>query len=451
MQTLIFYIKDSMLLVSTTTNCKKASLSFFRYFLSFFLLLSSQYLKAQENSPFSRYGFGNLVPGQNVVNRAMGGLSAPYYDIQSVNFVNPASYARLKVTTFDVGVDYDSRTLKVESTASRFKSAYMIPSYLQLGLPLSQKKNWGMNIGLRPVTRINYDVLRSTRLAGIDSVSYLFKGNGGSYQAFAGMGFGSKSLSVGFNVGYMFGSKEYATQVVFRNDTVLYNKSNSTDSTRFGGLFANVGLQYTVQLSKTTHLKIGATGNFKNSLNATRDISRETFEASASSGIVVVDSVYRKTGEKGKIIYPASFGFGVMYEKADKWSIGAEYSTSKWEDYRYYNQADSVQNSWAIRLGGQFVPDVNGKNYWAKVVYRFGFYAGPDYIRVGSKLPQYGITAGFGFPVRRNAYTNQYTVINTSFEYGSRGNKSNAVRESLFRVSVGLTLSDIWFIKRKYD
>jgi hypothetical protein len=42
-------------------------------------------------------------------------------------------------------------------------------------------------------------------------------------------------------------------------------------------------------------------------------------------------------------------------------------------------------------------------------------------------------------------------VINTAFEFGQRGNNSNVIRENFFKISLGLTLSDVWFIKRKYE
>ena len=32
------------------------------------------FASAQENSPYSRYGIGDLVPNQNIVNRGMGEL-----------------------------------------------------------------------------------------------------------------------------------------------------------------------------------------------------------------------------------------------------------------------------------------------------------------------------------------------------------------------------------------
>ena len=49
------------------------------------------------------------------------------------------------------------------------------------------------------------------------------------------------------------------------------------------------------------------------------------------------------------------------------------------------------------------------------------------------------------------AYTNQFTFINLGFEYGKRGNNTNLLRENMFRITVGFTLSDLWFIKKKYN
>jgi hypothetical protein len=68
-----------------------------------------------------------------------------------------------------------------------------------------------------------------------------------------------------------------------------------------------------------------------------------------------------------------------------------------------------------------------------------------------NKLPIVGFTGGAAFPIRRASYTNQFTVINTAIEVGRRGNNNNAIRENFFRIAVGLSLSDLWFIKRKYE
>ena len=160
----------------------------------------------KENSPYSRYGIGDLVPSQNILTRGMGGSSSAYFDFQSINFVNPASYSRLKVTTFDFGVELDSKTLRTIDPPSKFNGLSPNISYLQLGFPLSQKHNWGMNIGLRPISRVSYkSAIQST--VESDTMNTLFEGNGGGYQVYSGTGFSIGKFSVGANIGFMFGSK----------------------------------------------------------------------------------------------------------------------------------------------------------------------------------------------------------------------------------------------------
>jgi hypothetical protein len=61
------------------------------------------------------------------------------------------------------------------------------------------------------------------------------------------------------------------------------------------------------------------------------------------------------------------------------------------------------------------------------------------------------VSAGVSLPVRRSFYTNQFTTINLTMEAGARGNKDLQIREGLFRISLGLNLSDLWFNPRKYD
>src|SRR5687767_14272129 len=87
------------------------------------LLLAFGTVRGQtENSPYSRYGLGDQLPAQNIMSRGIGGVAAGYADAISVNFLNPASYSKLKRATFDFGVELDSRTLKVIDPPRKFSS-----------------------------------------------------------------------------------------------------------------------------------------------------------------------------------------------------------------------------------------------------------------------------------------------------------------------------------------
>jgi hypothetical protein len=127
---------------------------------------------------------------------------------------------------------------------------------------------------------------------------------------------------------------------------------------------------------------------------------------------------------------------------------------TNWNTYRFYGQKDLVKNNWVFKAGFQYLPATfESKKYWDFVKYRAGIYFGPDYITAGNNLPQYGVSVGAAFPLKlkRSFYETQYSVMNLGLEYGNRGNNNNNIRENILRVSVGFSLSDIWFRRYKYD
>ncbi|RYG45468.1 MAG: hypothetical protein EOO01_17760 [Chitinophagaceae bacterium] len=407
-----------------------------------------------ENSPYSRYGLGDQMRTQNIINRGMGGFSAAYGDYQSVNFTNPASYGRIKATVLDIGVEVNTSTMRALNPPRKFSSASPNISYVTVGIPLSRKRDWGVVVGLRPMSRISYQLERNERnTSGTlnDSINSIFRGEGGTQQVFIGMGFGVKNLRLGINAGYLFGSKDYSTRTTFINDSVLYYRSLHGTTTNFGGLLLNGGLQYTIKLNKDTRLHAGAFGSLKQTMKGNRTILRETFVPTAEDEPQRVDSVSTQKDIRGDMIYPASYGFGLMLDRESKWMIGADFTQTNWNDYRFFGEKDFVQNSWKVHVGGQIIPNaLNGKNYWNRVAYRAGFNYGTDYVNVDGDMPTYAVTFGMGLPMRPPAYTKQFAVINLGLEYGRRGDKNSTVRESFFAISLGLNLSDIWFQKRKY-
>jgi hypothetical protein len=381
----------------------------------------------------------------------MGGVGAAYYDYSTVNFLNPASYARLQATSLDIGVELATRTLRSVNPPRKFSAYSPQISYVQLGIPLKKTGGWGMNIGLRPITRINYKIEQVERLDGVDSIRTVYEGSGGAYEAYVGTGLTLfKGFSVGVNVGYLFGSKDYSTRRYFLNDSVFYYPSNYETKANYGGVLINGGIQYTAKLSKKSWLRLGAHGNMQQKFNASRDYLKETFTNNASGSTTTIDTIEFVQDASGKVEYPASYGFGIIYDKLGKWMIGVDYNTQQWSNYRFFNEADEVRDSYSWHVGGQLFPK-GGKNYWANVSYRAGFSFGTDYINVDKDMPRWSASIGIGLPMRKPAYSNQFSVINTAFEFGQRGDKNSLVRENFFQLAIGLSLSDIWFVKRKYD
>lgn len=452
-----------MLLASTISKPKFSLLLFF--------LSSCLFTSAQQNSPFSRFGLGDVLPQSNILSRGMGGVSAAQADGTSINFINPASYSKLGLVTFDVGVTVDSRTLKSADPVNKYNAVNFTPAYVMLGLPLSSQRQRERNrqvsmvLGLRPVSTINYSIVQGGKLLpnNTDSVVYLYEGNGGLNEAMLGLAKRFGDFSFGINTGYTFGRKETDTRT-FIVDTVLTpaNRSNHTSSASFGGLFINGGFLYDGRLSKKTSLRIGVSGKLSQSISGEEELVRQTFQFTSTGISVPLDSVFTKTTSDGTIKLPSSFtaGFALAnrlehrsgFVVEDK-MIGVDFTTTNWADYTYFNRSEGLVNSWMLKVGGHIVPKPFDASIWNNVLYRAGFNIGREPITAaGNEYSTYSISIGAGIPVRNwRTYDRQSTAINTAFEIGKRGNKKNNITESFFRFSVGLNLSDIWFTKRRYD
>jgi hypothetical protein len=470
-----------MLSVKLTTLKKTKTLRIncltFPVFFFSILISGQSSLLAQDNSPYSRYGIGDLVPSTGIISRGMGSISAAYSDPFSINFNNPASYANFQSfrepkskkmasgrVLLDVGINIESRGLKEKNVTEKFTASNALFSHLQVGIPL--RENWGMSFGLRPVTRISYKIDRFERLFDpitqlpIDSAQTQFAGTGGAYLASFGAGHKfNEHFSIGINTGYLFGEKDYSTRRALINDTVSYQQSNYQTKTSFGKIYLNAGLLYHTILNKNKNIELtlGAYGSLKTNMKASMDVIHETFIRDPSQGDVRVDSVSEQKDIQGTIVYPSTYGFGFMLEKPAQlkkggWIFGLDFVQTNWSQYRFYNQLDSVQNKWELRAGAQLWP-ASSKSFFSNILYRLGFFVGPDYIKIINKIPQFGFSAGLGIPLKpgRGFGRNQSTLINLAMEYIKRGNSNNLIKENMFRLSVGLSLSDIWFIKRKYE
>jgi len=315
------------------------------------------------------------------------------------------------------------------------------------------KISWAANVGLKPLSKINYQIESLGRLPGIDSLSTVYEGNGGVNQAFIGTAVKIKNFSIGINFGYLFGNKNYDTRLEFINDSVNYLKSSSQTNTNFGGIFMNAGVQYVAPIDKKSFVRFGAYGNFSQKYNASQNIIRESYVYTSTGATNRLDSVSSNSDLKGKIQLPATFGGGIAYENTHI-LVGVDFETSSWSQYKFYGASDALKDSWIMKGGFQYYgASTTSRKYWDFVKVRGGVFIGNDYISVDNSLPLYGVTLGGGFPLKLNRtfYETQYSVLNVALEYGSRGNKNNNIKENIFRFSLGFSLSDIWFKRYKYD
>lgn len=438
---------------------------------------------AQDNSPYSRYGLGDKFPNTSATNRAMGGITAAYNDFYNINYNNPASYSFFQATqetnsrklangraVLNIGVDAQSRNLIDNDAQKSFRSSDVVFSHLMIGMPL--RKNWGMAMGLRPMHRINYKMIKNGQITDhrtnlpIDSGSILSEGQGGVYLATLGTGVKFKTgksslLSLGANGGYMFGKKDYSTRVSLIGADAIYAAGNTQTKSGIGGFYFDAGLQYEFKVSEKLYMGLGAFGNIGQNIKTNSERVNETYQYNENVGYVRIDSVSERTKIEGSFDYPMSVTGGFILRKPQMnptnesgWLLGFDFTHTDWDSYRVDGEVDpNVSSNWQARFGAELNP-VRKNNYFSIVSYRLGFFTGPEYVRLNNtKMPGYGVSFGLGLPlINYNGAMARYqqSVLNLGFEYVKRGNKQNIIKEDLFRISAGFSLSDLWFIKRRY-
>jgi hypothetical protein len=447
----------------------------------FVLVCSFLPTKAQINSPFSRYGIGNeVLNSQNTTSQAMGGFTAAYTNSmngnfgQSVNFNNPAAYGGMYMTTFDLGMNLTNSTLKGNNPVTKFNSAYFAPNYLAIGLPIDKVKKIGMAFGLRPLSQISYSLNEGKSLSSGDSLYNNYIGQGGLNQAFIGFGKSWKHISLGINTGYNFGKKEIQNIKSFKYDldSNNYYQSQSSTNTLMRGIFFQLGMMGEIELKSTTHKVVtdktqytfgfGATATLGQNLSGKQDLIRSTgvYTTGTESPL---DTVSITNNNVGQIKIPSSYTAGIDFHKKeisnngtyDQFVLGIQLDKSNWQNnYRFYGEPDKLSNAYMARIGLLFCPNpLDFENYWSTVSYRAGFTTGKDYINFdenGLKISTFSL--GIGLPIRKyRSYDYQFSVLNLAFQFGKRGSSVNSFQENFYQITIGYSLSDIWFNKRKYD
>jgi hypothetical protein len=79
--------------------------------------------------------------------------------------------------------------------------------------------------------------------------------------------------------------------------------------------------------------------------------------------------------------------------------------------------------------------------------YRVGIKYINSYLSLfGNDINEYGISFGFGFPIKRSQ-----TELDLSFEIGRRGTtKDGLIQENYVNIIFGVSIDEHWFHKRKY-
>jgi len=413
-------------------------------------ILFSTHLLAQEgtSSPYSFYGIGDIKFKGSVENRSMGGISV-LPDSIHINIQNPAQLAGLKLSGLALGGTYANT--KSLSEDQEGKSRRTSLDYMAIGLPLGKI---GIGFGLIPFSSVGYKISKTTQVTNISgdtirSVYSKYNGIGGVNKVFLGFGYSlTKKINIGANMQYNFGTIE-TTGLLYQTD--LQYGSRKTNISELSGVNFDIGATYQTKLKGKLSLfsSLIFTPESKLKLSNARNI--QIVQLLSSSAISVIQSENIAVGNS-TIKLPSKLAVGTGFGEIKKWLLGTEvtFINNSVMSNRFDNITNSsFENSIRYSLGGYFIPNYNSyATYYKRIVYRGGLrYENTGLVIENKSITDFAANVGLGLPL-----IGTFTNVNIGLEVGKRGTTyNNLVQENYFNISVGLSLSDKWFVKRKFD
>jgi hypothetical protein len=413
------------------------------------LLCFATYAASAQNgtvSPYSLFGVGELRTVRTVDNQSMGGLGM-YTDSIHIHLNNPAALGKLALTSYSAAVSH--REIRLETFDEKQNSSVSTLEYIAVALPI-RFQSMGVSFGLKPYSAMGYSLLNETVNPDGDEVSTQYNGEGGLNQVFFSAGFRLiPDLHVGATVNYFFGNLEKSRfQVV---EDVIFGTVDQRRS-NVSGFDFNYGLTYTPSFGEYT-LFTSLRVNTQANLTSDNEQQIGTLLPESGRNIEIFDVDLDEANLRHTFIkIPTTTTVGLGFGKDKNWFVGAEYSFQKYSEFENtFLKEDNTEyeDASSYALGGYWVPDYTSINsFFDRVTYRAGVRLDNTGLIVNDKsIENFGITFGMGIPIG-----NDFSNLNLGFEVGRQGTTMNElVRESYFKISLGLAFNARWFTKRQIN
>lgn len=396
------------------------------------------------NSPYTRYGYGQLADQKFGNSIAMGGISYGLRNGLQVNTSNPASYSAVDSLTFifDFGMSLQNANFKEGSIKTNAKNSSV--DYISMQYRLTE--GLGMSIGFLPFSAVGYSMNHTGTLTDSNNQSInttqSYSGEGGLQQVYVGLGYQLlKNLSVGANFSYLYGDITHTVGTIFNNSSAF--SSSRTHKISVSDYKLDFGIQYEQKLGEKNKLIAGAVYSYGHDMNSTGYKYIQKYNTGGSIVSQSVDTI------ANAFALPHTFGVGFTYVYDNRLTIGADYTIQKWQDAQFFGEKDAFNNRTKISLGAEYLPNPLSNSFFKNIKYRAGIYYSSPYAKIngndGNK--EYGISAGFGLPIFRSR-----SVLNISGQYVKVSPKMKGMLEETYlRVNIGLTFNERWFMKWKVD
>ncbi|MCD8317853.1 MAG: outer membrane protein transport protein [Paraprevotella sp.] len=422
------------------------------------LSVATLYASAQtngSNSPYSRFGLGNMKDQSQGFNKGMGGVALGFRDGNRINMQNPASYSAIDSLSFIFDVSLSLQNANFKSGGNSVNAHNTTLDNINAAFRLC--RGLGFSFGFIPYSSIGYNFSESKYLGDHfnsgSAMTYTntYSGDGGLHEVYAGLGWNPfANLSIGANFGYLWGTYEQNIAQTFYEDGTASSSSNGLRRQIQANLYSykiDVGLQYPIKIKKNDVLTLGATYTIGH-----------TIDSPAHYYNFVANGDTAKTTIKKAFDLPTAFGVGVAWSHKKQWRVGLDLTQQRWGESRvpqiinnqFVSTTENYQSRTKVAIGGEFQPDSYSNKYLRRVQYRLGAsFATPYYKINGLEGPrEFSLSAGFGLPVSNNI--SNRSIVNVAFQWvRTAPSSSSLITENYLRLNIGITFNERWFMKWK--
>ncbi|MEM6297185.1 MAG: hypothetical protein AAF740_00685 [Bacteroidota bacterium] len=439
-----------------------------RRFFVFILLFSffGLSVSAQHaNSPYSRFGVGDLLSPQSVASHGIGGIGVSYFNPVSVNVSNPALLTANTLTAFEGAGSVEEKILSAPNGEQRDFLGNL--DYLAFSFPISRKMRLGM--GLQGYSRVNYENIVFEKVEGSDRFAeYNYSGNGGITQAHVSTAWEPFSgFSVGAQAFYNFGRTENKSASRILGGDFIFSDVGQIDAIQlndrvnYSDFSFKFGAFYRYQLPNLTYLNVGVTYEPQTDISATRFRALES--VNYRNAVIERDTIVTTESLAPRLPERLTFGFMVQKpineagrsRKPTTYALGAEISWQDWTQTNDVNFAGSLKEQFRVSVGGEITPNIVDAtaSYLNKITYRAGYhYDQTPFAPGGDQFIEQGVSLGFSMPNPKPSNRFQsFSRLHLAFTYGQRNFTDVDYSETFYRVRLGLTVQQPWFYRRRYD
>jgi hypothetical protein len=368
---------------------------------------------------------------------------------KNISLQNPSTWHYLNFTYFSTS--YGGNLIGIDKSVENGSSAI---ESIQLTIPIKNKYSFG--IGLMPLLNqyIELESINSKQFIAFDDtidIYSTFESYGGINElSFSIGGIITKHLNAALKIGFLYGSNR--RQDIFSLDELDYY---SQERFVYSGSLAKVFINSDLLTSFDLPIKIYLGYGFPLKSISAKSIRYPTFEDSDDSGFqdsgdfpssLIANEPHKETIKNVSSLNEYQFGFDYeinnelsllseVYYLNDATTMGKEISVFK----------DQIESIFRMNIGlARF-----GSSIIKKPIDRFNikistYLQNIDLLIDEKMIKEYGVSTGlsFNFGFSKNQ-------IDLAYSIGKRQGLIGIGDEKIQRYSIGISLGDIWFIKRR--